>query len=221
MSTSKTISSSQSLNAAPDHVQYNNDNMLQEDNPGKRKRQRNIKYIDFVMDKSSSLESSAGKNARKNNDKPSQNNDGGKNYVVLKDNDPTMKDVNDRIEGESIDLDPTITVKGVHTTLSAATETLSFDISGNQIKLDQNDTILSFTNPTYKTIMFEHFKTMGTVTNMEENRNAANELFHVFNERGGRFFKLVRYRKAQYQEVDAKIALQSKCDLTYQRTYNR
>ena len=61
----KSMSSSQSLNAAPNHTQYKNKNMLQEENPGKRKRQRNIKYQDFVMDNSSSLKSSAGKNSRK------------------------------------------------------------------------------------------------------------------------------------------------------------
>ena len=129
----------------------------------------------------------------------------------------TIKDIHSRIDGEPMDLDPNITVKGVHITPSVTTETLLFDISGNQIELGQKDTILSFTNPTYKTIMFDHFRTLGTITDMDENRNAANELFQMFNERGGRFFKLIPHTRAQYQEVDAKVAFESKCDLHHIR----
>ncbi len=78
------------------------------------------------------------------------------------------------------------------------------DRSGNVIDCNQDDVFLSFQDPVYKAVMFDQFRRIGT----RESREAATEMFNMFKQRGGRFFKLI-HRTTQFVQVDEKVALAS------------
>lgn len=61
--------------------------------------------------------------------------------------------------------------------------------SSDRIMLNQNDSVLSMLNPTYKAIMFDQFRKLGPTRDSEKESNLSNELFQMFKDGGGRFFK--------------------------------
>ena len=88
---------------------------------------------------------------------------------------------------------------------SKMNETLEIDASGNRIELSQNDVVLSFKNPAYKAFMFARFRAMNSA---EGTKSVINEVFQMFKDQGGRFFKL-QQNKTYYKEVGDDEAFKS------------
>ena len=88
---------------------------------------------------------------------------------------------------------------------SKMNETLEIDASGNRIELSQNDVVLSFKNPAYKAFMFARFRAMNSA---EGTKSVINEVFQMFKDRGGRFFKLQQNR-TYFKEVGDDEAFKS------------
>ena len=87
-----------------------------------------------------------------------------------------------------------------------------------QNMLNQNDVVLSMYNPTYKAILFDQFRILGPTRDLEKESNISNELFLMFKDGGGRFFKIHPTRvwsqypnqiSSKHYEVNEKVALAS------------
>lgn len=73
-------------------------------------------------------------------------------------------------------------------------------------------------NPTYKAILFDQFRILGPTRDLEKESNISNELFLMFKDGGGRFFKIHPTRvwsqypnqiSSKHYEVNEKVALAS------------
>ena len=80
--------------------------------------------------------------------------------------------------------------------------------------LNQNDIVLAMHNPAYKAVMFHQFQKLGPTRDPEKESNVSKQLFQMFKDGGGRFFKANQYAFECY-EVNEKVALAS--ELTFEK----
>ena len=87
------------------------------------------------------------------------------------------------------------------------------DDSSDRNMLNQNDSVLSMLNPTYKAVMFDQFRKLSPTRDSEKESDLSKALFQMFKDGGGRFFKAYyanRYQSSvQCYEVNEKEALAS------------
>ena len=87
------------------------------------------------------------------------------------------------------------------------------DDSSDRIMINQNDSVLSMLNPTYKAVMFDQFRKLSPTRDSEKESDLSKALFQMFKDGGGRFFKAYyanRYQSSvQCYEVNEKEALAS------------
>ena len=100
------------------------------------------------------------------------------------------------------------------TSYSGRLQKIDASDSSDRIMLNQNDSVLSMHNPTYKAVMFDQFCILGPTRDLEKESNISNELFLMLKDGGGRFFKAYYANKHQSSikcyEVNEEEALESK-----------
>ena len=75
--------------------------------------------------------------------------------------------------------------------------------------LDQNDVLVSLTNPEYKALIYD--SSWNIQCGKTGSTQAINEVFDMLKKKGGRFFKLQQYSAAEYEQVGDQEAWSSEC----------
>ena len=75
----------------------------------------------------------------------------------------------------------------------------------------ENDTFLSLSNPTYKSVLYKHFQQMDNNDTQEEEKRMATKITDIFKKNGGRFYKKSGRgnREMAFVQVDEDDALRS------------
>jgi len=83
-----------------------------------------------------------------------------------------------------------------------------YDSSGQVTEQRENDVVISLRDAKYRDALVSYFHELGTVQDKEKNKEAADEVFGMFKEEGGRFFKPNgRGKDADCDQVDDSYAL--------------
>lgn len=77
--------------------------------------------------------------------------------------------------------------------------------------LKANGAIISLKNPSYKLLMHEKFKQLGTKASSAEITRAVDEALQTLKERGGKFYHSSREIPPHYTQITEEDALASKC----------
>jgi len=93
------------------------------------------------------------------------------------------------------------------------------DVSGNLIKFNSNDVILSMSMTAVKSAMYQQFRKLGSQVAgaAKETNKATDDIFHMFKNGGGRFFKFLKHSKTMCTEIDDKAARNRINGLIYSR----
>lgn len=90
------------------------------------------------------------------------------------------------------------------------TNRVLFDSSGRETDQRENDVVISLRDAKYRDTLLPYFHELGTVQDKDKNKEAADEVFEMFKEEGGRFFKPNgRGKDADCDQVDDSYALQN------------
>ena len=77
----------------------------------------------------------------------------------------------------------------------------------------ENDTFLSLSNPTYKSVLYTHFQQMNNNDTREEEKRVATKIINNFKKNGGRFYKKSGrgniQKEMNFVQVDENAALRS------------
>lgn len=85
-----------------------------------------------------------------------------------------------------------------------------YDLSSRVTKFKENDTILSLRDAKYRDVLVSCFHRLGTEQDKDKNHEAADEVFQIFKQEGGRFFKPTgRGKDADCDQVEESQALQN------------
>ena len=114
---------------------------------------------------------------------------------------------------------PATTSKLLYTSYYGRLQKIDDIDSSDRIMLNQNDIVLCMFNPTYKAVMFDQFQKLDPARDSEKESNVSKQLFKMFKDRGGRFFKANQcasrcHTSIKCYEVNEKVALESKFTVT-------
>jgi len=108
--------------------------------------------------------------------------------------------------------------KGVYETIAGNYQVVQVKFKPNEplndtdsIGYQENDTFLSLSNPTYKSVLYTHFQQMDNNDTQEEEKRMATKITDIFKKNGGRFYKKSGRgnREMAFVQVDEDDALRS------------